>query len=180
MFPTNYACERKIPMKTLLLIGGTMGVGKTTTGKILKRKLPNAVYLDGDWCWDADPFVVTEETKEMVISNIAFLLNRFLAATVYENIVFTWVMHEKAIIDDILSRLNTENARVFTFSLIADETALIKRLESDVSAGIRTGDVIERSVKRIPFYDALDTIKIDTTHKTAEQAADEIYERISH
>ena len=167
-------------MKTLYMVGGTMGVGKTAACQRLKKLLPGAVFLDGDWCWDADPFVVTEETKEMVISNIAFLLNRFLAATVYENIVFTWVMHEQSIIDDILSRLNTEKACVFTFSLIADETSLINRLESDVSAGIRTGDVIERSVKRIPLYHALDTIKIDTTHKTAEQAADEIFERISH
>ncbi len=48
-------------MKNLLMTGGTMGVGKTITGKILKRKLNHAVYLDGDWCWDEDPFVVTDE-----------------------------------------------------------------------------------------------------------------------
>ncbi len=163
-------------MKTLFLIGGTMGVGKTATGKILKKRLPNAVYLDGDWCWDADPFVVTEETKKMVLSNIAFLLNSFLSSSAYQNIVFTWVMHEQAIIDDILSRLNIENARIFTFSLVADEQALVKRLESDVNAGIRTRDVIERSVKRILLYDALDTIKIDTTNKSEEEVADEIIE----
>ena len=38
-------------MKTLFLIGGTMGVGKTTACRILKRKLPACVFLDGDWCW---------------------------------------------------------------------------------------------------------------------------------
>ena len=39
-------------MKNIFLIGGTMGVGKTTTCKILKKKLNNSVFLDGDWCWD--------------------------------------------------------------------------------------------------------------------------------
>ena len=34
-------------MKTLYLIGGTMGVGKTTVCQILKRRLPDAVFLDG-------------------------------------------------------------------------------------------------------------------------------------
>ena len=45
-------------MKTFYLIGGTMGVGKTATCQRLKSMLPSAVLLDGDWCWDADPFVV--------------------------------------------------------------------------------------------------------------------------
>lgn len=53
-------------MKHLYIIGGTMGVGKTTVGQLLKKQLPNSVFLDGDWCWDADPFQVTEETKAMV------------------------------------------------------------------------------------------------------------------
>lgn len=35
-------------MKTVYLIGGTMGVGKTTVCQCLKRKLENSVFLDGD------------------------------------------------------------------------------------------------------------------------------------
>ena len=59
-------------MKTLYLIGGTMGVGKTTVSQQLKKELTNSVFLDGDWCWDADPFQVTEETKAMVMRNICY------------------------------------------------------------------------------------------------------------
>ena len=78
-------------MKRLYLLGGTMGVGKTTVSQQLKQDLPNSVFLDGDWCWDADPFQVTEETKSMVIRNICYLLNSFLHCTAYENIIFCWV-----------------------------------------------------------------------------------------
>ena len=60
-------------MKKIYLIGGAMGVGKTTVAQILKTKLSNSVFLDGDWCWDSDPFQVTEETKIMVIDNISHL-----------------------------------------------------------------------------------------------------------
>ncbi len=59
------------------MINGTMGVGKTVTSKKLQNKLPNCVFLDGDWCWDSSPFIVTEETKDMVIKNIVYLLNSF-------------------------------------------------------------------------------------------------------
>jgi broad-specificity NMP kinase len=34
-------------MKNIYLIGGTMGVGKTTTCQIIKNKLNNCVFLDG-------------------------------------------------------------------------------------------------------------------------------------
>ncbi|MFU7515391.1 AAA family ATPase [Clostridium sp. HCS.1] len=71
-------------MKNLYLIGGTMGVGKTTTCQIMKRKLNNSVFLDGDWCWDMDPFIVNEETKKIVMENICFLLNNYIKSSVYE------------------------------------------------------------------------------------------------
>lgn len=43
-------------MKRLILIGGTMGVGKTAVCRELQKLLPGNVFLDGDWCWDAVPF----------------------------------------------------------------------------------------------------------------------------
>lgn len=57
-------------MKNLYIIGGTMGVRKRAVSQQLKKDLPNSVFLDGDWCWDASPFQVTEETKAMVTDNI--------------------------------------------------------------------------------------------------------------
>ena len=88
-------------MKRLYIIGGTMGVGKTTVGQQLKKDLPNSVFLDGDWCWDADPFQVTEETKTLVQDNICHMLNNFLQCSVYETVIFCWVMHEQEIINSI-------------------------------------------------------------------------------
>jgi len=161
-------------MKTLFLIGGAMGVGKTAVCRRLKRELPNSVFLDGDWCWDASPFQVTGETKAMVMDNICCLLNNFLRCSAYENIIFCWVMHEQSIIDSILSRLDAENCVVKCVSLIADEAALRERLAADVARGTRTADVIERSVARLPMYQALDTVKLDTSGKTIAEISGEI------
>ena len=65
-------------MKNLIFINGTMGVGKTTTSKKLLKLLPNCVFLDGDWCWYSDPWIVNDETKNMVERNISFLLNNLI------------------------------------------------------------------------------------------------------
>ena len=161
-------------MKTLYMIGGTMGVGKTTVCHQLKRDLQNSVLLDGDWCWDASPFQVTDETKTMVMDNICHLLNNFLKCSSYENIIFCWVMHEQSIIDSILEKLDTQNCEVKCISLVADEKTLRERLSMDVAKNIRTSDVIERSVARIPLYQTLRTIKIDTNKKSVVMIADEI------
>ena len=161
-------------MKTLYLIGGTMGVGKTTVGQQLKKDLNNSVFLDVDWCWDASPFQVTNETKSMVVRNICYLLNSFIHCSAYENVIFCWVMHEQAIIDGIINELDTENCKVKKISLTVDEMNLQNRLMADVAREIRTVDVIDRSVTRIPMYQALDTIKIDTSNKTVREIVDEI------
>ncbi|MBQ7093115.1 MAG: AAA family ATPase [Clostridia bacterium] len=161
-------------MKQLYLIGGTMGVGKTTVCQEMKHTLDNAVFLDGDWCWDADPFIVTDETKSMVLDNICHLLNNFIKCSSYKNIIFCWVMHEQTIIDELLSRLNTNECDVKIVSLICNAEELVKRLQSDVDAGIRRADIIERSIARIPLYDKLKTIKIDTNNKSVNEIVDEI------
>ena len=161
-------------MKNLILISGTMGAGKTAVSHELRKILPKNVFLDGDWCWMAQPFVVTDETKEMVMENITFLLAQFLRCSAYENVIFCWVLHQQSIQDAILKRLDTKNCDIKCFSLTADEKSLRERLEADVRKGIRTADVIDRSIARIPLYLSLNTIQIDTSGKNVPDVAAEI------
>lgn len=158
-------------MKRFIMISGTMGVGKTATCLELKKLLPGAVFLDGDWCWDMDPFVVTDETKAMVQDNIVYLLNRFLHCSVFENIIFCWVMHQQEIIDGILTRLETSDCQVCVFSLLCSPESLIQRIQKDVEEGRRTPDVLERTLPRLPLYNALNTIKIWTDELTPQKTA---------
>lgn len=127
-------------MKNLIFINGTMGVGKTTTCNELQKILSPSIFLDGDWCWNMNPFIVTDATKKMVTDNICHLLNNFLSCTEFQNIIFCWVMHEQAIIDDILKDLNLINVHYYLFTLTISEQSLQKHLADDISAGIRTDD----------------------------------------
>ena len=159
-------------MKTLYMIGGPMGVGKTTAGQALKRKTPSSVFLDGDWCWDMHPFCVTEETRRVVMDNICCLLDNFIGSPAFDTVIFTWVMHQQGIIDEILRRIHTENCRVVPASLVCTADELRARLQKDVAAGLRQPDVIGRSLSYLSLYDELDTVKIDVTRLTAEETAE--------
>ena len=151
-----------------------MGAGKTTVCQSLKNKLNNSVFLDGDWCWDMNPFRVTDETKAMVQDNICHTLKNLLHCSEFEHIIFCCVMHEQSIIDSIKKRLELNGCKTAEFSLICSEEALQKRLRADVERGIRTEDVIGRSAARIPLYEKLETVKIDVSEITADIAAEQI------
>lgn len=149
--------------KRLILIGGTMGIGKTTIGQYLVEKcLDNAVFLDGDWCWYMHPWVFNEENKTMVLRNIQFVLNSFIANSTLENIVFVWVMHQQTIIDDLLAGLDG-NFEVYSFSLMASEAELTRRYSKDIDSGIRAQAGLQGAIDRIKMYQDVKSIKVDVT-----------------
>ncbi len=163
--------------KHLYIIGGTMGVGKTATSLSLQQRLPMSVFLDGDWCWYMRPFQLTEETKRLAMENICYLLNSFLHCSVFENIVFCWVLHEQSILDELISRLDTAECEVHSISLVCSEQALKERIQRDIDVGVRSADVLERSVARISLYTALETDHLDVSVLSPDQAAEEILRR---
>lgn len=162
--------------KTLYLVGGPMGVGKTATCRELNRLLPRSVLLDGDWCWFADPFQVTPETKAMVLDNICHLLTSFLRCSAYDNVILCWVLHEQGIVDAILGQLPLEayGAELRHVSLVADDAALRSRVEEDVRAGLRDTGAAERSLAYLPLYERLSSTLIDTTLLTPRMAAERV------
>ncbi len=159
-------------LKKLYLVGGPMGVGKTTVCQLLKKRLDHSVFFDGDWCWDSNPFIVTEETRTMVLNNIVYLLNSFLSCSIYQHVIFCWVMHDQSVIDSILQRLSRDDCLTYAVSLLCGEKELKGRLMKDVKSGLREENVIARSLERLPLYEKLDTYKIDTSFLTEEQTAE--------
>ncbi len=158
-------------MKKLIVINGTMGVGKSATCRELLGILKPGVYLDGDWCWNMNPFVVNEENKAMVVGNIVSLLRSFLKNSGYEYIVFCWVIHQEEIFGRILDPLRDCEFKLYKISLVCSGEALEKRLRADILSGKRSEDVLPRSLARLPLYEKMNTVKIDVGNCSAHAAA---------
>ncbi|MBQ8554787.1 MAG: AAA family ATPase [Clostridia bacterium] len=161
-------------MKTLCLIGGAMGIGKSSTARALMQRLSRCAMLDGDWCWTMQPFTVNDETRAMVMDNITHTLANFLRCSELESVVFCWVMHQQQIIEDVLSRLPLDGVRVVCVSLVCTSDALAARLHTDIAAGLRDHGCLERALAYLPLYDALQTYKLDVTHLSPAEAAKRI------
>lgn len=161
-------------VKRLYLIGGTMGVGKTTVCRLLKERLDASVFLDADNLWDMHPFVVNAETKAVVMDNIHFVLNRFLDCSLYQNLIFCWVMHEPSILNAVVQGLDLNDCTLIPVFLVCTPQALAERLQGDIEAGIRQPDVLPRSLERLALYNALPGWRLDVSCKTPEEVCAEI------
>lgn len=164
-------------MKRLYILCGAMGVGKSATGRALRDLLPDCAFLDGDWCWDMHPFRVTEETKELVLGNIAFLLNRFLRCSACGHVILAWVLHRQEVLDALLEQVDTAGGAVRPISLVCRPEVLRARIGADIAAGRRDAGAAERALAYLPLCRELHTQHIDTSELTPEQAARRILER---
>ncbi len=159
--------------KKLIIINGTMGVGKSTISKALYKNLENSVWLDGDWCWMMNPFVVNDENKKMVEDNIVYLLSNFLRNSSLEYVVFNWVIHEESIFELLLNRLKDFDFELYKITLICSEEVLRNRIIEDFKNG-RGDRNLEKSLERLELYRNMDTIKIDTSNKKIDETIEEI------
>lgn len=157
-------------MKHVYLIGGPMGIGKSTICNQLNQDLDHSVFLDGDWCWNMDPFIVNQDTKNMVLDNITHCLNNFIHTPGIENIIFCWVMHKQDIIDKIIQKLDTEGVDIHLISLICEKEELIKRM----LINRRDNQTIRKSLQYLELYKDLDTQKIDVTTLDVQKTIDKI------
>lgn len=165
-------------MKHLIVINGTMGVGKSTTARALCDLLQPSFFLDGDWCWSMSPFSPTEADKRMVLDNITHLLRSFLSSD-RPYVIFCWVLHEDATWNSIATELEGWEFETHRFTLTATPEALSERLMPDVAVGIRDAGVIDRSIARLPQFSGLATRRLDVSQIGANEAARRIAEALS-
>ncbi len=169
-------------MTKLVFIGGPMGVGKSTITQALCSKFSHSVMLDGDWCWfqGDKEWDFSTTNKKMVLENITFLLNSFLKTKSFDFIFFCWVLHEKNIEQEILSRLNRP-FDFYHFSLICEEKVLKNRIlnRQNLLTQQQKEEQIKRALQRLKQIETLDTIKINTSFQTFQETTLEIGERLN-
>jgi len=113
----------------LILIGGAPGTGKSSVASRLYRRLENSVWLDGDELWRMNPFRVTEARRDMVLNNAAFVLSSFIGES-FSYIIFSWVMHEPAIVESLLDKISNRKYRLLHYPLFCSEATLMKHIST--------------------------------------------------
>lgn len=158
-------------MKKMIIINGTMGIGKTTTCKRLLEMCKDVVWLDGDWCWMMNPFVVSKETENMVLDNIQHLINNFIACKEYKVILFCWVIQKQEIYERLIEKIDLDLVDVYWITLTCEKNILVTRLENDQ----RDKDCIIKSCDYVEkYFSDLNSIKLDVSKLSVDMVANKI------
>jgi broad-specificity NMP kinase len=161
-------------VKKLVIINGTMGVGKSTVCRQLLQTLDRSVWLDGDWCWMMQPWIVNEENILMVENNINYLLRSYITNSSFDYVIFSWVLHRREIINRLLAKLADLEFEQQIITLTSSQRALRMRMQGDQ----RTEDQILRSLERLSQYEDMGTYTLDTGGIGIEEVVLQIKDRL--
>jgi hypothetical protein len=161
-------------MKKIVIVNGSMGIGKTSTCVKLYKKMDNTIWLDGDWSWMMHPWKLKEIILDMVFDNITYSLRNFMACDQYDTILFNWVLHSEEWLKRLVEGLGTHDYQVQIITLICTEQALKERLMADH----RSEQVTTHALERLPLYAALPTEQLDTTCLSVDEVVRRLYDMI--
>lgn len=147
-------------MKNLILITGTIGVGKSNISLLLARMIEPAAYLDGDWCWQVYP---KEENQMAALDSVVGVLNNYLKQDGIDNIILDWTIYDEELINTLVARLDSAPFKLHKFCLTCDEDVLRSRLVYDITAGRRDASVVADSLMKLPLFAALNCQHIQVT-----------------
>ena len=155
----------------VVVINGPMGVGKTTTGRLIAERYPGTAFIDGDWCMDIHPFVGNRETKEMAIDNILHMIGNYQGCSACRMVVLVWLMDDLWVRRKIAEGLSALQAETRNVTLVCSREHLIRRWNSDRNCEWRTDEWLEISLKSLPAFSAMEN-PVNTDDLTSEQTAD--------
>jgi len=157
-------------VKTILLILGPNGVGKSTTAMMMLTKLTNSAIVDGDWCRAMNPYNI-----DTVVRNIYALIKNYLLCDDIETVIYPYGFHgdRKARYDMIIDMLSKDKIdfSVFPVILTCSLEENIARCKTDERD---TGRIVRGIKNTHHFYSKYNYPAIDSTTMTVEQTAEKI------
>ena len=157
----------------VIVINGPMGVGKTTTGKIIADKNPGTAFIDGDWCMDIHPFIGNRETKAMAVDNILHMIGNYQKCTACSMVVLVWLMDDQWVRQRIREGLSALQAEINYVTLVCDKESLIRRWKNDKDCEWRTDQWLSAALASLPKFASMENV-IDTSGLSVDRVADRI------
>lgn len=159
--------------KTVYVINGPMGVGKTTVGKALADAVPGTAFIDGDWCLDIHPFIGNAKTKAMAVDNILHMIGNYAKCSVCKAVVLVWLMDDQWVLDGITEGIAALDMRMISVTLMCSAEEITRRWKKDTLCEWRTDEWLNVSLKSLPRFATKEDC-LDTNDKTVPQVVEEI------
>lgn len=173
----------------IILINGPLGIGKTTLSWELLRHFERAVMLDGDHIGAVHPFEIYDERRiEYLYQTLRHLVAYHIQHGGYRDFVINYVFESPESLDRLRHLLSDLDERIYAFRLVCDEEEMARRIRQRGRSAAEDPQRLSWELERFRQLLAIQEeaslrgdlgLVIDTTHLTADQAAQNIWEIIT-
>ncbi len=163
-------------MNFLAIINGPMGVGKTTVCRELLRSMDRCVWLDGDWCWMQNPWIVNDETTRIAEDNMLYVLRNHVGSTTWKYVLFSWIFRSDDLVRHFTSKLVDIPHTSAVFTLLCSEEELKARRKAQLPDA--DDETIAYTMDTLSKCASVEATKIETTALSPAQVAARIREHL--
>ncbi len=165
----------------IIIINGSVGVGKSSVGEELLLKFDKSIHLEGDCIGNVHPFEIYNDARVDHLYRTLELLVAFHQKHGYQNFVINYVFESPGSLNALLERLRPLDPSIHTYWLTCDEAEQAKRirgrqskdLEWELNRFVELGQ-IQRKAAQEGFIGS----EVDTTGLTSKEAAEKIWSAI--
>lgn len=163
----------------IIIINGSVGVGKTSVADQLHYKFEKSVHLDGDAIGDVHPFIIYDDARISYLYRTLALLIDFHQHNGFQCFVINYVFESAESLQDLLDLLSPLDSDIHTYWLTCSEEEQIRRIHK------RGRDEIKWELERFVELHKIQVAasqrgfigtQIDTSGKSVVEVADEIWE----
>jgi chloramphenicol 3-O-phosphotransferase len=165
----------------IIIINGSLGVGKSSVAEEIHWMFDKSVHLDGDHIGDVHPFKIYDDARIRHLYRTLALLVGFHQKNGYSNFLINYVFESPNSLQDLLDLLSPLDPSIRTYWLTCDAQEQARRIQ-----GRQRGEVdwelkryvelqhIQREASQHGFIGK----EVDTTGLTSAEVADRIWKDI--
>ena len=162
----------------IIIINGSLGVGKTSVAEQLHHRFDKSVHLDGDAIGDVHPFEIYNDTRIRYLYQTLELLVGFHQQHGYPNFVINYVFESPESLQELLELLLPLNPSIHTYWLTCEKEEQAKRIRT------RQRDELDWELNRFVELQEIQSRaaeqgfigkRVDTSRLTPAEVADMIW-----
>jgi chloramphenicol 3-O-phosphotransferase len=165
----------------IIIINGSLGVGKTSVSEELHHKFEKSVHLDGDNIGNVHPFEIYDDARIEHLYRTLQLLVGFHQKYGYQNFVINYVFESSGSLRNLLDLLRPFDAHIYTYWLTCDPKEQEKRILRRQRSGLdwELNRFVElQQIQARAAQDGFIGIEVDTSALSSAEVAEEIWQEI--
>jgi chloramphenicol 3-O-phosphotransferase len=165
----------------IIILNGSLGVGKTSVAEQLQHKFDKSVHLDGDAIGDVHPFEIYDGTRISHLYRTLELLIGFHQKDGYHHFVINYVFESSESLQELLDLLRPLDVSIHTYWLICEEEEQAKRIRNRSRENLpwELNRLVElQHIQKEAAQRGFIGKEIDTTRLTSHEAAEAIWQDV--